>query len=145
MMTTLLDPAEAMTVLAADTELPVIDLVHPMLGFPDDLHFALVDLDGTGQLCSFTSLDHDGLRFLVTPPATFFPDYAPEIDDATIAELDITSTSDVVVLLVVNPGESLLSSTANLKAPVVLNTTNRRACQVIVDDVELSTNTPLVA
>ena len=62
---------------------PVIDLVHPMPGFPDDHRFALVDLDGSGQLCSLTSLDHDGLRFLVAPPTTFFPDYAPEIDDAT--------------------------------------------------------------
>lgn len=145
MMTTLLEPREAMTATAAATELPVIDLVHPLLGFPDDLRFALVDLDGSGQLCSLTSLDHDGLRFLVTPPATFFPEYVAEIDDATIAELDITSASDVVVLLVVNPGESLVTSTANLKAPVVLNTANRRACQVIVDDAALSTSTPLVA
>jgi flagellar assembly factor FliW len=111
---------------AIQTELPVIDLTHPMPGFPDDLRFALVDLDGSGQLCSLTSLDHEELRFLVAPPATFFPDYAVDIDDATVAELDITST-------------------ANLKAPVVLNTANRRACQVIVDDAELPISAPLVA
>jgi flagellar assembly factor FliW len=123
----------------------VIDLVHPLPGFPDDRRFALVDLDGSGQLCSLTSLDHDELRFLVAPPHTFFPDYAPEIDDATIADLDIGSVEDVVVLVVLNPGESLLTSTANLKAPVVLNTANRRACQVIVDDAALSVSAPLSA
>jgi len=128
-----------------DTDVPVIDLVHPMPGFPDDRRFALVDLDGTGQLCSLTSLDHSELRFLVAPPATFFPDYAPEIDDATIADLDIRSADDVMVLLVVNPGSSLVTSTANLRAPVVLNTVNRRACQVVVDDADLSVSTPLVA
>ncbi|QIG42479.1 flagellar assembly protein FliW [Nocardioides anomalus] len=125
--------------------LPVIDLVHPLPGFPDDRRFALVDLDGSGQLCSLTSLDHDDLRFLVAPPNTFFPDYTPEIDDATIADLDISSVEDVMVLVVLNPGETLLTSTANLKAPVVLNTANRRACQVIVDDADLSVSAPLSA
>ena len=129
----------------SDQNVPVIDLVHPMPGFPDDHHFALVDLDGSGQLCSLTSLDHDGLRFLVAPSGTFFPDYAPEIDDATVDDLGIDSVDDVMVLLVLNPGDSLLTSTANLKAPVVLNTANRRACQVIVDDAELSVSAPLSA
>jgi flagellar assembly factor FliW len=132
-------------ILDASADVPVIDLVHPMPGFPDDRRFALVDLDGTGQLCSLTSLDHEDLRFLVAPPATFFPDFALEIDDATIADLDIHSAEDVMVLLVVNPGATLLTSTANLRAPVVLNTANRRACQVIVDDADLSVSTPLVA
>jgi flagellar assembly factor FliW len=126
-------------------DVPVIDLVHPMPGFPDDLRFALVDLDGSGQLCSLTSLDHEDLRFLVTPPGTFFPEYAVDLDDATVTELDIASAEDVMVLVVLNPGESLVTSTANLKAPVVLNTANRRACQVIVDDADLSVSTPLVA
>jgi flagellar assembly factor FliW len=124
---------------------PVIDLVHPMPGFPDDRRFALVDLDGSGQLCSLTSLDSEDLRFLVAPPGTFFPDYTPEIDDAVVADLDIGSVEDVMVLLVLNPGESLLTSTANLKAPVVLNTANRRACQVVVDDAALSVSAPLSA
>ena len=116
-----------------------------MPGFPDDRRFTLVDLsDGAGELCSLTSLDHDDLRFLVAPPGTFFPGYSPEIDDATIADLDIRSVEDVMVLLVLNPGPTLVTSTANLKAPVVLNTANRRACQVIVDDVDLLVSAPLV-
>ena len=136
---------ETMTGPTTDAEIPVIDLVQPLPGFPDDRHFALVDLDGNGTLCSMKSLDHPGLRFLVAPPGVFFPDYTPEIDDATIANLDITSVEDVMVLVVLNPGDSLPTSTANLRAPVVLNTANRRACQVILDDAELSVSTPLVA
>jgi flagellar assembly factor FliW len=128
-----------------DPTMPVIDLVHPMPGFPDDTHFALVDLDGSGGLCSMRSLDHPDLRFLVAPPNLFFPDYAPEIDDVTVEELDIESADEVMVLVVLNPGDSLPTSTANLLAPVVLNTANRRACQVILEDAEHSVSTPLVA
>ena len=128
-----------------DPDLPVIDLVHPMPGFPDDHQFALVDLDGTGTLCSMRSLDNPELRFLVAPPGTFFPDYAPEIDDHIVADLDIQSIDDVMVLVVLNAGESLPSSTANLRAPVVLNTATRRACQVILDDPQHPVSAPLVA
>lgn len=124
---------------------PVIDLVHPMPGFPEDHRFALVDLDGSGTLCSMRSLDNPDLRFLVAPPGAFFPDYAPEIDDHIVADLDIRSVEDVMVLVVLNAGESLPSSTANLRAPVVLNTATRRACQVILDDPQHPVSAPLVA
>ncbi len=128
-----------------DLELPVIDLVRPMPGFPEDRRFALVDLDGSGGLCSMRSLDHEELRFLVAPPGLFFPDYAPEIDDDAVADLDIDSADDVMVLVVLNAGESLLTSTANLLAPVVLNTANRRACQVVLEDADHPVSAPLVA
>ena len=126
------------------TDLPVIELVRPMPGFPDDHRFALVELDG-GALCSLSSLDHPELRFLVVPPQEFFPGYEPEIDDATVADLEIVSGAEVLVLLVLSPGASLPETTANLRAPVVLNTANRRACQVILDDTDLLVRTPLVA
>jgi flagellar assembly factor FliW len=128
-----------------DRDIPVIDLVQPMPGFPDDQRFALVDLDGAGGLCSMRSLDHPDLQFLVVPPNAFFPDYAPEIEDHTVEELDIASAEDVMVLVVLKAGDSLPTSTANLRAPVVLNTANRRACQVILDDPQHSVSTPLVA
>lgn len=126
-------------------EIPVIELVHPMPGFPDRSKFALVQLDDDGVLCSLTSLEEPGLRFLVVPPVRFFPDYAPEVDDETAAELGIRSADDVLVLCVLTAGESLASTTANLAAPVLVNTTTCRAAQVVLDDPKLSVATPLVA
>lgn len=126
-------------------DIPVIDLVHPMPGFPDRSKFALVQLDDDGVLCSLTSLEEDGLRFLVVPPVQFFPDYAPVIDDATAAQLGISSAEDVLVLCVLTAGESLASTTANLAAPVLVNTRTSRAAQVVLDDPQLSVATPLVA
>src|ERR671921_1044805 len=84
-------------------DIPVIDMVAPMPGFPDHQRFALVQLDDAGVLCSLQSVEDPQLRFLVVPPAVFFPDYAPVIDDATVETLGITSPEEAVVLLVVNP------------------------------------------
>jgi flagellar assembly factor FliW len=126
-------------------EIPVIELVQPMPGFPDHSKFALVQLDEDGVLCSLTSLDEPGLRFLVVPPVRFFPDYAPEVDDEAVADLGIRSADDVLVLCVLTAGSSLSDTTANLAAPVLVNTATRRALQVILDDPKLSVATPLVA
>lgn len=128
-------------------DIPVIELAHPMPGFPDDARFALVRLDDDGVLHEFRSLDSSDLQFVVVPPAPFYPDYALDLDDETAAELGIdeTSAADVLVLLVVRAGASLAETTVNLRAPLVVNPATRRASQVILDDAELPIAAPLVA
>lgn len=126
-------------------EIPVIELVHPMPGFPDHSRFALVQLDDDGVLCSLSSLDEPGLRFLVVPPVRFFPDYAPVVDDEAVSDLGVDSAEEVLVLCVLTAGESLSTTTANLAAPVLVNTATCRALQVVLDDPALSVATPLVA
>lgn len=126
-------------------EIPVIELAQPLPGFPGLERFALVQVDDDGMLCSLTSLDEPGLRFLVVPPAPFFPDYSPEVDEAVLTDLRSSSIEDLVVLCVLTAGESLASTTANLAAPVVLDTSTRRAVQVVLNDPGLSVATPLIA
>ncbi len=114
-------------------EIPVIEMVEPMPGFPDLTRFALVRLDAEGLLCSLRSVEDPDLRFLVVPPHLFFPDYAPEISDETVAALGIESAEEVLTLVVVNPGDGG-GATANLLAPVIINTRTRHAGQVVLDE-----------
>jgi flagellar assembly factor FliW len=131
--------------IATMVDIPAIELVHPLPGFPDQRRFALVQLDDDGVLCQLRSLEDPSLRFLVMPPVPFFPDYAPEVSDEVVEDLQISSTDDVIVLLVLNAGDSLDTTTANLMAPVVVNTATMRASQVILDDPSLPLAAPLVA
>jgi flagellar assembly factor FliW len=126
-------------------EIPVIELVQPLPGFPGLTRFALVQVDDHGVLSALRSLEDPDLRFLVAPPAAFFPDYAPVVDDETVAALGVEKVEDVLLLVVVNPGTSVHTATANLVAPVLVNTANRRAQQVILDDPDLSVAVPLAA
>jgi flagellar assembly factor FliW len=127
-----------------DTDLPVIELARPMLGFPEKHHFALVRLDEAGDLCRLTSVEEPDLSFLVVPPGRFFPDYAPAVGDDVLEELEIRSAEDVLLLVVLNAGTSLASTTANLAAPVLVNPTSRRGGQIVLDDAELPLAAPLV-
>lgn len=125
-------------------ELPVLELVRPMPGFPDHRRFALVQLDEDGVLCALTSLDEPGLRFLVVPPDRFFPDYEPEVAEDVAAELGITTAEDALLLVVLTAGESLATTTANLAAPVLVNPATRQAGQIVLDQAGLPVAAPLL-
>ena len=134
------------TVSAAETgTLPVVDLVAPMPGFPDDRRFVLVRIDDHGLLYALTSLDSPGLRFLVAPPAPFFPDYSPEVDDESLAALGNTDPEQLLLLLVITPGESAAQATANLMAPILLDQSTRRAMQLVLGGSGLPVRQPLGA
>lgn len=128
-------------------QLPVITFVAPMPGFPDDRRFVLVRVDDSGLLYSLRSLDSSALRFLVAPPTPFFPDYAPEVDDETLAELgsaDPVDPADLLLLVVVSAGETAKDATVNLMAPIVVDQRHRRAAQFVLSGSGLPVHQPLL-
>jgi flagellar assembly factor FliW len=126
-------------------DLPVLEMVQPMAGFPDQRRFALARLDEMGLVCDLHSLDDPGLRFVVVPPTTFFADYAPEIDDSVVSELGVESEDDVFALVVVTLGDRPEDATVNLMAPVLVNHRTRRAGQFLLDDADLPLRAPLAS
>ncbi len=128
---------------AAEETVPILEFASPIAGFPDHRHFGLVELDDMGLLCRLQSLEDPALRFLVLPPAPFFPDYEPELSDEWAEQLEISDPADALVLLIVTTGESTLDATANLLAPIVINLRTRRAAQIVLDDSKLPLRAPL--
>jgi flagellar assembly factor FliW len=124
-------------------DIPVLELVRPMVGFPDLHRFALARLVDDGLICDLRSLDDPGVSFVVVPPGEFFDDYTPEIGDDTVAALGVEEAEDLLTLVLVTLAETAESATANLRAPLLINHRNRRATQAILDDPELSMQAPL--
>ena len=124
-------------------DIPVLELVRPMVGFPDLHRFALARLVDDGLICDLRSLDDPQVSFVVVPPGEFFDDYTPEIDDDTVAALGIEQAEDLLTLVLVTLGDSAESATVNLRAPLLVNHRNRRATQAILDDPELPMKAPL--
>jgi flagellar assembly factor FliW len=119
---------------AQQNDLPTIEFASPMPGFPAHRQFLLVRLDDDGLMFELASIDDPELRFLVIPPAVFFPDYAPEISEETLEALgvDATHLEQVLTLLVVTVGATPADATANLLAPILIDQVSRRAVQVIL-------------
>ena len=115
-------------------------------GFPDAHRFILVRWGEEDSPFSLMhSVEHDGLEFVVVPPMVFFPDYAPEVDDSTVARLELQTADDALLLTVVTLGEKPTDATANLMGPIVVNRHSRRAAQAVLASSGYELRTPLVS
>ena len=114
-------------------DVPEITFVRPMPGFTDLKKFVLVRLDDAeAAISELRSLERPEVRFVVAAPSIFFTDYAIELDDDECDDLDLHDVDDALVLTVLTVGKDAAHSTANLLAPVVINTRTRDAAQVIL-------------
>lgn len=87
-------------------------------------------------MISLQSLDDETLSFILMNPYHIFPDYAPEISDQDLQELESESPDDISYYVVSTIRETVARSTVNLKAPLAVNALNRRAKQIILDQPE---------
>ncbi len=126
-----------------EIDLPTMTLATDLIGLPDLRRFVLVRIDEEGMLLSMRSLDDEKVRFVVVPAVAFFPDYAPEINDAAAEMLDLELAGDALLLLIVTVGTSLRHSTANLRAPIVVNRHTMVAAQLVLDE-DFPVQTPLL-
>lgn len=77
-------------------------------------------------------VDEPGLAFVVTDPFSINPDYFVDVDDREIDEIDIKNAENVLTLVIVTIPEDIKSMSANLKAPILINTQNNMGKQIIM-------------
>ena len=108
--------------------------------FEDEHEFIILPYDEESPYYFMQSLKTPDLAFLLTIPFLFFPDYTFEIDDETVDELNIEKSDKVsYYTLVTIPNYSIRYMTANLLAPIVLNTKNMNAKQIILEKTNYTT------
>ena len=112
----------------------VVHFADGIPAFEDEHEFVIVPYDDESPYVFLQSLTTPDLAFLMTVPFIFFPEYEFEIDDENQNKLELTKQEDMVVytLLTINGGK-VKDMTANLMAPVVLNTANMQARQIVLD------------
>jgi flagellar assembly factor FliW len=116
-----------------ESGLPEITFVRPIPGFAGLKRFVLTSLaDANSPICELRSLERPEVRFVVAMPGAFFSDYEIELDDQECDTLGLAEVSDALILTVLTPGEDAASTTANLLAPMVINSRTRDAAQVIL-------------
>lgn len=120
-----------------------------LLGFPNSLTYAVVEIEDSPYLW-LQSADEPDVAFLAVTPFVFFPDYELELSDDDERALEIADASQVEVLTVLTVHRAGAAAadqiTANLLGPIVLNVETRQAMQLVLDaDDRYSTRVPLVA
>lgn len=121
------------TVVESAERVQHVRFVEPLPGFATDSTFGFEAIDPDGVLFSLRSIDHPDIRFVLTRPSVFFPDYAPDIAGL------LGGAGEPYLMLTLGAG--LADATANLRAPIVIGA--GLAVQVILEDATLPMRQPL--
>lgn len=131
------------TLRFGEIEIDEEKIVHFEDGIPafeDEHEFVIIPYDDESPYVFLQSLTTPDLAFLMTMPFVFFPEYEFELDDETQAKLGIEEQEEMLIYsLLTIPGGKVSDMTANLMAPVVINTTNMQARQIVLDKSRYTT------
>ena len=112
----------------------IIDFPSGLLGFPKYKKFALIDLDENSPLKWLQSTEEPSLAFVVTNPNLFMPEYAIDATRKDLEDICVEHAHDVIVMVLVTVPKNPAQMTANMKGPILINTTNNKGKQLIVDN-----------
>ncbi len=120
-----------------------VQMTSGLLGFEDHARYCLIDHSPEANFRWLQSMEDPGLAFVVVNPYDYFADYTIEISDADAAKLGLTKEEDAIVMTIVTLDKDASRITANLAAPIVVNSKNLRAAQVVLQDERYPIRHPL--
>jgi flagellar assembly factor FliW len=139
------EPMSVSAQIDVQSDAPVVEVRGGLLGFPEFTKFTLIKMNDEGLVYRLQSIEDAAINFVVVPAASFFPNYAPIVDDEVAKRFNLAGGAEVLLLLVVTLGETFKDSTVNLMAPLLLDPNAQIAEQIIVENSDLSVRTPLMA
>jgi flagellar assembly factor FliW len=98
----------------------------------------LIQHEANSRFRWLQSIENERLAFVLTDPLQVVPEYRAEVRKDDIVDLDLASLEKAAVLCIVNISQGCKSVTVNLVGPIIINTENMRAKQIILIDSHYS-------
>ncbi len=117
----------------------IIRLPEGLIGFPELVQYVLLDHDTDSPFKWLQSVDDGSMAFVVISPLTFRPDYTVEVTEDEINVLELKDPEEAVISVIVTIPMDPKKMSANLKAPLIFNLSNRLGKQLIVKDPQYQT------
>lgn len=117
----------------------VIEFPNGIIGFEDFKKFAIIydiEDDRDTKISWLQSLEEPILALPVVDPLAVTTEYAPMIEDELLKPLGNPADEDLLFLLVMTVPSDMTKVTANMKAPVIISTEERKGVQLIVDNAD---------
>lgn len=118
----------------------IISFEKGIIGFDDCRSFTLLyDSEKNEQrsIMWLQSVDRPELAFPVADPMNITHGYNPVVEDEWLEPIgEIKKEDDIYVLVILTVPSDLTKMTANLKAPLIINTDTMKGCQLIVNNEE---------
>lgn len=107
-------------------------------GFEDEKEFALLPIEDNTMFQVLQSVNDSDIALVVANPYLLVENYSFDIDEPTIELLNIKKEEDIFILGVLSLKDPLETSTINLQAPIIFQTTKKIAKQMIISDQQFT-------
>lgn len=105
-----------------------------LYGFEDEREFLLIPFEGNGTLLSLQSIKTPGLSFVAVDPFSLDPEYAPVLQPGELEAMGVKDSGELAYYTFCAVKSPVARSTVNLRCPVVINVSTRKAMQAILED-----------
>lgn len=117
----------------------VLEFPNGIIGFEDYKKYAILydeDENGIEKISWLQSLDEPALALPVVNPLSVVSEYSPMIEDELLKPLGNPADKDLLFLLALTVPSDMTKVTANMKAPFIINSVERKGVQLIVDNAD---------
>ena len=117
----------------------IITFSEGLLGFENLKKFAIIydsDREERSKISWLQSMEEPALALPIIHPSELIDDYGPIVEDELMKNIGDPADADILMFVTLSIPSDLTKMTANLKAPIIINTEGRKAIQVIVENEE---------
>lgn len=116
----------------------LLNIPEGLFGFEEYTEYALIDSEYEPFIW-LQSTQKEDLAFLIIDPFLICSEYETEIDDDTLAKINIKKPEEIIVMTIVTVPQDGSEITANFQGPLIINKNTHQCLQVILNDSRWST------
>lgn len=116
-----------------------------VIGYPDYKEFFLlydIEKEGKSLISWLQSAEDECFALPVINPLEVKEGYNPTVEDEILATLGSVE-DEFAVFTTIRVPEDITKMTVNLKAPIIVNITTQKCCQIIVEDQGYEVRVPV--
>lgn len=122
----------------------MITFTSGIIGFPDLTDFLLIhESETAGGIRWMQSIQEPAFAIPVIDPLVVMENYNPNVEDEFIKPLNIKDEDDMLVLVTITVPSDIKEMTVNLRAPIIICGSSRKANQIIVEQDEYLVKFPI--
>lgn len=121
----------------------ILTFPEGVVGFEEYQTYALIEVEDEEPFVRLQCSNIPEVAFVLIDPLLFYPEYDFEVEDNIVELLSIEKVEDIQLYTIVTVYSDHTKMTANMLAPILVNKTNRKSCQLILRGTDYLTRHPI--
>ena len=119
-------------------EKDILNFKEGILGFENLTQFFIVDPGDNTLILWLQSIQDGSVAFPVIEPKIFNPNYVAKLLPSELQSLQLDSLAAAKIYSILTIPQDVVQMSANLKAPIIINSSSNLARQIVLQDNKLS-------